>query len=99
MIIVQRNLESSALCGRSLHIVKSHPQFFVHVHVVPLFFQGILAAQLTALQGLVDEGCTDIGLLYVVSEETDHSGMIAANELGLNPEYMIVGEPTDSKMM
>jgi len=24
----------------------------------------------------------DIGLLYVVSEETDHSGMIKANDLG-----------------
>lgn len=35
-----------------------------------------------ALQALVDEGVEDIGLLYVVSEETDHSGMIKANELG-----------------
>lgn len=61
--------------------------------------QGILAAQLTALQDLVDEGCTDVGLLYVVSEETDHSGMVMANELRLDPDYMIVGEPTESKMM
>lgn len=44
--------------------------------------QGILAAQLLALQALADEGVDDIGLLYVVSEETDHSGMIKANELG-----------------
>lgn len=35
-----------------------------------------------ALQALADEGVEDIGLLYVVSEETDHSGMIKANELG-----------------
>lgn len=35
-----------------------------------------------ALQTLADEGVEDIGLLYVVSEETDHSGMIKANELG-----------------
>lgn len=39
-------------------------------------------AQLLALQALADEGVEDIGLLYVVSEETDHSGMIKANELG-----------------
>lgn len=44
--------------------------------------QGILAAQLLALQALVDGGEEDVGLLYVVSEETDHSGMIKANELG-----------------
>ncbi|CAM9763878.1 unnamed protein product [Choristocarpus tenellus] len=61
--------------------------------------KGILAAQLNALQGLVDDGIEDIGLLYVVSEETDHSGMIKANELGLDPEFLIVGEPTGSKMM
>lgn len=61
--------------------------------------QGILAAQLTALQELAEEGCTDIGLLYVVSEETDHSGMLAANQLGLDPDYLIVGEPTECKMM
>lgn len=42
---------------------------------------------------------TDVGLLYVVSEETDHSGMIKANDLGLDPHYMVVGEPTGSKMM
>lgn len=61
--------------------------------------QGILAAQLTAIQQLVEDGCEDVGLLYVVSEETDHSGMLAANDLGLDPEYLIVGEPTGSKMM
>lgn len=52
-----------------------------------------------ALQSLADEGVTDVGLLYVVSEETDHSGMIKANDLGLDPHYMVVGEPTGSKMM
>ncbi|CAM9486510.1 unnamed protein product [Laminaria digitata] len=61
--------------------------------------KGILAAQLLALQALADEGVTDVGLLYVVSEETDHSGMIKANDLGLDPHYMVVGEPTGSKMM
>ncbi|CAM9386242.1 unnamed protein product [Discosporangium mesarthrocarpum] len=61
--------------------------------------KGILAAQLTAVQSLVERGVEDIGILYVVSEETDHSGMLKANELGLDPEYLIVGEPTGSKMM
>ncbi|CAN0062312.1 unnamed protein product [Scytosiphon promiscuus] len=61
--------------------------------------KGILAAQLLALQALADGGEEDVGLLYVVSEETDHSGMIKANDLGLEPDFMIVGEPTGSKMM
>lgn len=63
------------------------------------FLQGLLAAQLLALQSLADEGVNDVGLLYVVSEETDHSGMLKANDLGLDPDYMVVGEPTGSKMM
>lgn len=41
----------------------------------------------------------DVGLLYVVSEETDHSGMKEANALALRPQYLIVGEPTESKMI
>jgi hypothetical protein len=31
----------------------------------------------------IRRGVSDFGLLYVVSEETDHSGMKKANELGL----------------
>lgn len=43
-----------------------------------------------ALQALVDEGVEDIGLLYVVSEETDHSGMIKANELGEAQQLLLL---------
>lgn len=42
------------------------------------------------MQALADEGVEDIGLLYVVSEETDHSGMIKANELGAANVVVIV---------
>jgi len=62
--------------------------------------KSILAAQLLAAQRLVKAGkAHDLGLLYVVSEETDHSGMKRANSLGLRPQYLIVGEPTESKMI
>lgn len=62
--------------------------------------KGILAAQLLAAQRLVKAGKgKDVGLLYVVSEETDHSGMVRANDLGLKPRFLIVGEPTESKMI
>ncbi len=62
--------------------------------------KGILAAQLLTAQRLVKAGHgKDVGLLYVVSEETDHSGMVKANALGLRPRFLIVGEPTESKMI
>jgi hypothetical protein len=59
-----------------------------------------MAAQMIAAQRLVDAGFgNDVGLLYVVSEETDHSGMKKSNELNINPAHMIVGEPTGMKMI
>lgn len=60
--------------------------------------KSLIAAQLLAAQKLVEEGYEDVGLLYVVGEEVDHIGMLKANELGLNPEYLIVGEPTENKL-
>lgn len=61
--------------------------------------KSLIAAQLFAAQILVEKGCEDLGLLYVVGEEVDHSGMIAANKLGLNPDFLIVAEPTQSKLV
>lgn len=62
--------------------------------------KSLLAAQMTALLRLEARGYSkDIGLLYVVSEETDHSGMMAANALGLQPKYLVVAEPTESRLV
>ncbi|DBA04079.1 TPA: hypothetical protein N0F65_009426 [Lagenidium giganteum] len=62
--------------------------------------KSLIAAQMIAAQRLVEDGHgEDVGLLYVVSEETDHSGMKKANELGLTPAHLIVGEPTKNKMI
>uniref|UniRef100_A0A0R3Q498 M20_dimer domain-containing protein n=1 Tax=Brugia timori TaxID=42155 RepID=A0A0R3Q498_9BILA len=36
-------------------------------------------------------------LLLVVSEELDHIGMVEANNLGLVPEFFMIGEPTELK--
>lgn len=60
--------------------------------------KSLIAAQLVAAQNLVEDGFEDLGLLYVVGEEVDHCGMLKANELGLQPAYLIVGEPTESKL-
>mmetsp|Transcript_11429 Transcript_11429/g.14927 ORF Transcript_11429/g.14927 Transcript_11429/m.14927 type:complete len:527 (+) Transcript_11429:17-1597(+) len=61
--------------------------------------KGIIAAQVLAAEQLISQGFEDIGLLYVVGEETDHSGMTTANALGLDPDYLIVGEPTENRMI
>lgn len=60
--------------------------------------KGIAAAQVMAAQKLVNAGATDLGLLFVVGEETVSDGACAAN---LNPRgsaYLINGEPTDNKL-
>lgn len=61
--------------------------------------KSLLAAQLLAAERLVAEGEDQIGLLYVVGEEVDHVGMIAANKLNIDPAFLIVGEPTESKLV
>ena len=41
-----------------------------------------------------------IGFLFVVSEETTHQGMKLASQLKCcNPEFLIVGEPTEKRMI
>ncbi|ETS85840.1 hypothetical protein PFICI_03865 [Pestalotiopsis fici W106-1] len=63
--------------------------------------KGSVAAQITAVESLmtnqqIAEG--DVGLLFVVSEETSGSGLLKANELGLSWEAVIFGEPTELKL-
>ncbi|KAI7823847.1 putative peptidase [Gamsiella multidivaricata] len=63
--------------------------------------KGSMAAQVQAVEELRKEGKVkegDIGFLFVVGEEVDHIGMVKANDLGLTPEYLIVGEPTESRL-
>lgn len=60
--------------------------------------KSLIAAQLLAVSSLPEAVQDRIGFLYVVGEEVDHCGMAAANDLGLNPRYLIVGEPTESKL-
>lgn len=60
--------------------------------------KSLLAAQLLAAERLLADGFSDLGLLFVVGEEVDHCGILKANELNLNPKFLIVGEPTESKL-
>ncbi|KAJ3185375.1 hypothetical protein HDU85_001425 [Gaertneriomyces sp. JEL0708] len=63
--------------------------------------KGSVAAQICAVEELLREGKIkeeDVGLLYVVSEETDHKGMMIANKLDLQCRYLLVGEPTELRV-
>jgi len=64
--------------------------------------KGIMAALIMAASDLAGEGRRDIGLLFVVGEETDSRGAKTANALAASapaphgPRFLIVGEPTEN---
>lgn len=63
--------------------------------------KGCVAAQITALEELLhtrEVGDGDVGLLFVVGEETGGDGMVKANDFGLEWETVIFGEPTELKL-
>jgi acetylornithine deacetylase len=59
--------------------------------------KGSLAAMMAAADRLAEAGVGGFGLLFLVGEETDSIGARAASELGLRPDYLIVGEPTENR--
>ncbi len=62
---------------------------------------GVLAAQLEAMQDLHDDGVKGLGILLVVGEETAHEGARHAAKTASikEPEVLIVGEPTENKLI
>ncbi len=60
--------------------------------------KGVLAAMVFAAVALRDRGIADLGLLFVVGEEVDSVGARAANALESRSRYVVVGEPTESRM-
>ncbi len=60
--------------------------------------KGIIACMILAGQELSKEGMKEIGLLFVVGEETDSIGAKTAGSLSADSEFIIVGEPTENKM-
>jgi len=61
--------------------------------------KGILACQMIAAEQLAREGVGDLGLLFVVGEESQSDGARAANECPRGSRYLIVGEPTDNRLV
>ncbi|ETS84125.1 hypothetical protein PFICI_02150 [Pestalotiopsis fici W106-1] len=62
---------------------------------------GPLVSQLLAIEELRTEGKIkegDVSFLYVVGEEKGGPGMIAANDMGLEWEAGLFGEPTEGKL-
>lgn len=60
--------------------------------------KGILAAQVTAAEGLRAEGCGEFALLFVVGEERGSDGAAAANAESPGSRYLLNGEPTELRL-
>ena len=60
--------------------------------------KGVIAAMIAAGERLLARGVRDFAFLFVVGEETDSIGAKAANfEFAHRSEYVLIGEPTESK--
>lgn len=60
--------------------------------------KGIAAAEIMAAMRLRDEGVDNLGLLFLVGEETLSDGARAANGVPRGSRYIINGEPTCNKL-
>ena len=61
--------------------------------------KGQLFAMYTACKELEASGCTDFGLLVLAGEETGSWGAKAFSKTGFKAPFLIVGEPTENKMV
>jgi acetylornithine deacetylase len=60
--------------------------------------KGILAAQVDAAARLRAEGVGDFGLLFLVGEERNSAGALAANRAPRGSQFLINGEPTSNRL-
>src|SRR5271156_3459171 len=61
--------------------------------------KGIIASMIGAAEQLVAAGSRNFGLLFVVGEERDSAGALAAARDPRGSRYLINGEPTDNKLV
>jgi len=61
--------------------------------------KGIMAAMITAAESLSASEVQRVGLLFVVGEEANSIGAHHANELAVGSDYIIVGEPTENRLV
>ena len=61
--------------------------------------KGIIASMIGASEKLLAEGARNFGLLFVVGEERNSAGALAAARDPRGSRYLINGEPTDNKLV
>ncbi len=60
--------------------------------------KGIIAAMLTAAERLLSAGIRNFGLLFVVGEERNSAGALAAAKTPRGSKYIVNGEPTENQL-
>src|SRR3990172_5288433 len=60
--------------------------------------KGIIAAQVEAAARLLAQGTGDFALLFVVGEDRNSAGAVAANKNPPGSRYLINGEPTENRL-
>jgi acetylornithine deacetylase len=61
--------------------------------------KGIIASMIAAAEKLLADGARDFGLLFVVGEERNSAGALAAARDPRGSRFLINGEPTDNKLV
>jgi acetylornithine deacetylase len=60
--------------------------------------KGIIAAMIESARLLLESGATNIGLLFLVGEERNSAGALAAAKISRGARYIINGEPTENRL-
>jgi acetylornithine deacetylase len=60
--------------------------------------KGIIASMLVAVESLLAEGARGVAVLFVVGEERNSAGALAAAKCPRGSRYLINGEPTENKL-
>jgi acetylornithine deacetylase len=60
--------------------------------------KGIIASMIAAAEILASEGTRNFGLLFVVGEERDSTGAMAASGTPRGSRYLVNGEPTENRL-
>ena len=60
--------------------------------------KGIIVAMIEAARRLLESGATNIGLLFLVGEERNSAGALAAAKISRGTKYIINGEPTENRL-
>src|SRR3984885_13955561 len=60
--------------------------------------KGIIASMICAVEGLLAEGVRGIALLFVVGEERNSAGALAAAKDNRGSRFIVNGEPTENKL-